>query len=651
MKAVSTLFFYYLLASVCWLCVLSVKMSYKSKAKTKSLLERVSIVDSTMNLAFTSIKTKTFLKETNLLSSASNEYFAIYSLDNESITITSDPKLNSSQKIIAQATYLTDIREVGWRRLHIKTLNDVDCKLNSLLQCYTSGFLEGSITHVEIHQYYNNAQTFLQDMSKESFKKLHDIYEIMYESIIKKINNDEVSKITDPKERAMWNYYLCFISQLDGLYAGYNSNYEEDTLENIIKRMTIVDFLILNSSGNFGDIKSIIDISDTSKYKVDETTDFSSKENLEKLFGEIDILSIYKSLLKHSHCSVIAKLIKQQNGEYDIISGHDTWSSYSELIRTLKTYSYEFDSKCKNNNESLLPKPKKISMSSYPGVLFSGDDFYVLESGVTLLQTTLNVLDRFKYYNLIDFSNYIPEFIRLMTINFLSDTGVEWVENYKNTKNHLYITQWVVVDYNQLSLYNARNSELTKKGIIQVLEEVPSKVFSEDITNKFFEDGYFGSFNYPYFDESFHILGFSKFQELKVKGSDPSVNSRQFIIDKLHNQIHDIESFIKIISYNGFHEPNPEFEDDPSLNDPTNGIMARYDLLQDADYFGGIDYKVLNLAYSKKQQFDTRLGPTMSNPQLPVLILDIPESNWRKKYFEGIPKRIDFKQILFVPIY
>lgn len=651
MKDISVLFFFYLLALSCWICVLSVKMNFKSKAKTQSLLDRVSLIESPFNLGFTSIKTKLFLKDISLLNKSSTEFFAVYSLDNDSITITSDPKLENNHKVIAQATYLSDISQVGWRRLHIKTLNDEDCYLNSLLQCYTSGYLEGAITHTEIYQYHVNAQSFLQDLSKESFKRLHDIYEIMYESIVHKINNDEISKITDTKERARWNYYLCIISQLDGLYAGYNSNYEADTPDNISKRLTIVDFLILNSSGNFGDIKSIIDISDSSKYKVDETTDFSSKENLEKLFGETDIISIYKKLLKNSHCSVIAKLIKQQNGEYDIISGHDTWSSYSELIRTLKTYNYEFDSKCKNKNDTLIPKPKKISMSSYPGVLFSGDDFYVLESGLTLLQTTLNVLDRFKYYNLIDFSNYIPEFIRLMTINFLSNTGEEWVENYKDSKNHLYITQWVIVDYNQLSIYNANPLDSNKKGVIHVLEEVPNEVFIEDISEKFFVDGYFGSFNYPYFDKSFQILGYSKFQSLKEKRNDPWINSRQFILEKLHTRIYDIESFIKIISYNGYKNPSNDFEDDPSLNDPSNGMMARYDLFEIPEYFGGIDYKVLNHEYSKELKFEAKLGPTTSNPHLPVLVLDIPEHNWRKKYFQGIPTRIDFNQITFKPLY
>jgi len=67
---------------------------------------------------------------------------------------------------------------------------------------------------------------------------------------------------------------------------------------------------------------------------------------------------------------------------------------------------------------------RTINFSSYPGVLFSGDDFYLIDNKITILQTTLNVVNKFKYKNIINQKSYIPEFMRIMTTNFMSNTAV-----------------------------------------------------------------------------------------------------------------------------------------------------------------------------------------------------------------------------------
>ena len=108
--------------------------------------------------------------------------------------------------------------------------------------------------------------------------------------------------------------------------------------------------------------------------------------------------------------------------------------------------------------------------------------------------------------------------MRIMITNFISNSALDWVENYKSYKNHLYITQWTVLDYNVLDKINSDKSKKDflkanekYKGLAYLLEEVPSSIIYEDITGLLLSETYFGSFNLAYFKEHQKILGLNDF--------------------------------------------------------------------------------------------------------------------------------------------
>lgn len=566
---------------------------------------------------------------------------AYYDETSKKISIHSQENQDGSNKKIANLKYNKSINKIGFHKLEIKTFSNV----NSLFQCYVAGFLEGRTTHQEIHDYFNNIHIFFDGYSEDSLKDLYDVYQITYNYIYDSINADSFSKLDDEDLRK-WYHIACLKSQLDGLYQGYNSIAE--------KKLTLLDFMFINSEGNYGDIQNIIKMTNMTQLK-EEADDFSTNENLMKIYNSTNIEEIWRNLVRHSHCSVIVKLIHDKiSGKYDIISGHDTWSSYAELIRTLKTYDFAFDS-CENSSceSSVLDKPKKIVFSSYPGVLFSGDDFYVLNNQVVLLQTTLNVLDRFKYKNLIDFSKgYIPEFMRIMTTNFLSESGEDWVKKFKDYKQHLYITQWIVIDYNVLERLNqeksTENLESYAKGLVHIVEEVPRNIYDKDITKQLLDETYLGSFNLPYFDESYRILGYSQFKE--INKANKQFSPRDYILSKLHDKITDVDSFEKVISYNGYKLDDPNgglhVEDDPSYTNPDNGIMSRGDLSMFPSLNGGIDYKVVNSIYVKEMRFKAKAGPTTRKDDIMTpfrLDKQAPDAG----FYRGIPSVFDFQAFVY----
>ena len=60
-------------------------------------------------------------------------------------------------------------------------------------------------------------------------------------------------------------------------------------------------------------------------------------------------------------------MVKSPADWSDVIVGHTTWTSYSNMLRVYKYYNFLGG-----------PKPYRVSFSAKPGLLYSKDDFYVL---------------------------------------------------------------------------------------------------------------------------------------------------------------------------------------------------------------------------------------------------------------------------------
>ncbi len=66
-----------------------------------------------------------------------------------------------------------------------------------------------------------------------------------------------------------------------------------------------------------------------------------------------------------------------------------TWGSLGTMLRVYKMYDFHYtlDGTSKNR----VPA-RRTSFSSSPGVMYSGDDFYVLSSGMVVQETTIGSL-------------------------------------------------------------------------------------------------------------------------------------------------------------------------------------------------------------------------------------------------------------------
>ena len=90
------------------------------------------------------------------------------------------------------------------------------------------------------------------------------------------------------------------------------------------------------------------------------------------------------------------------------------------MIRVLKKYRFEIHQTA--NEDSPMVPGHSMSFSSYPGLLYSGDDFTILSSGIVAMETTIgnSNADLWKY---IKPTGQVLEGIRSVVANRLATTG------------------------------------------------------------------------------------------------------------------------------------------------------------------------------------------------------------------------------------
>ena len=546
-----------------------------------------------------------FNKEENL---DSNTLYAYYDKLNSKIIITKEEKLNNENNLIAKGKYEKTRYKTGWDLFESKTYNNA----NPIIQLYSIGIIEGILSQEEIKDYMNNFRYALG--GNEKAIQLKQWFKDADENIKRKINNINSEKDNKFDLKSL-SYLACLHAQINGLYKGYNLKSEEDDVD-------IYELYLLNSEGNYDNTLVYMGIN---QIEYNDNVNFENDENLMKYYNTTKFEEIWRKLTRKSHCSAIVKLINENN-EKNILFGHNTWTGFYELLRTYKSIDYAFE----GDNQILGLKPIKMKYSSYPGILFSGDEYYTIENNLAITQTSLSTIFPERLVNGLNKKEYIPEFMRIMTINFLSRTGKEWVKNFEKlyNGNHIYFASWIIVDYNKIN---------SNKNLIFIAEEVSENVMTIDYTKEFLKKGYYGSYNLPFFKEYTVQTGISYFN---LNLDDKKYNPRGYLVKSLINEVNDIQSFQDLLTYNKYKMNDSKVEDDPSVDDPYNGIASR------SEEYGTIDFKIIDKNLINNGNIYAYSGPIYGdNPNFKPFNKNDIKSDL-KNYMEGIPEEFNFEPIL-----
>ncbi len=157
------------------------------------------------------------------------------------------------------------------------------------------------------------------------------------------------------------------------------------------------------------------------------------------------------------------------------------------MIRIYKHYQFNF------HHHSV--KSQRSSHSSYAGFISSSDDFYVLDTGLVVAETTISILNE-KLYNLCEPATSVLAWVRNLVANRMANSGEEWCNIYKEHNSGTYNNQWLIVDYKRFD----SGTGTLNPGALYVMELIPGFVEIKDMTPVLQSDSYWASYNRPYFE-------------------------------------------------------------------------------------------------------------------------------------------------------
>uniref|UniRef100_A0A8C7LBH4 Phospholipase B-like n=1 Tax=Oncorhynchus kisutch TaxID=8019 RepID=A0A8C7LBH4_ONCKI len=432
--------------------------------------------------------------------------------------------------------YLLCVLSLSWAYLEVTTSGSY----NDSIQAYASGAVEATVTSQLIYKHWmNTLMGYCGPFTFESgfCQRLKDYITSNLQWVRQQIE--------EHPHCPYWHQVRLALLQLKGLEDGYN-----DQLSFPSGPFTLnpFGFLLFQMGGDLEDLEGALNKSSHSR------------------------------TLGSGSCSALIKLLP---GNKDLLVSHDTWNIYQAMLRILKKYQFAY--RVSPTDSDMIPGGTQ-AFSSYPGSIFSGDDFYILSTGLVTLETTIGNSNP-ALWKFVQPTGAVMEWLRNIVANRLATTGKAWAE-----------------------IFSKHNSGT---GL----------VVHSDKTQELLQKGYWSSYNIPYYEEVFNASGCRELVEQFGPWFSLDMNPRAQIFRRNQSHVTDMDSMVRLMRYNNFKEdPLSRCEGcDPPANGE-NTISARSDLNQANGTYpfgalkqrphGGTDMKVTSYEMWREFGFLAASGPT-----------------------------------------
>lgn len=395
----------------------------------------------------------------------------------------------------AMAVFEDSLNVTGWGILNVKT----SAKFSDLQQGYAAGFAEGVLTAPRIWEHFLNMRwVFFQN--EEPDHRLIDFFNAQDAWT----RNQTASNPSDP----FWQQVGHLLAQVDGLRDGYNA-VSGLALDNFA-------FWFLNSDGDLSQIIPAV------------------MREKRPDFDHMAALQIENYLAENSRCS---SLIKLTGNFSNLFMGHSTWYTYSSTNRIFKHYHFSLSNPRVASNT--------MSFSSYPGVLVSIDDYYLMPgSGLGMVQTSLVIVNA-SLYDLIKPESLLAWY-RVRVANHLAHSGQEWYDLLRIAASGTYCNTYMVVDFNKFTPGQGLVDDL-----LWIIEEIPGVCVGRDLTS-FLQFGYWPSYNVPFQPEVVTLSGYTVLSKRGVASADFQLAPRAEIFRRDNNEVTDLDSFKNLLRSNRY---------------------------------------------------------------------------------------------------
>lgn len=500
---------------------------------------------------------------------------------------------------VAVANFTDDINKSGWSYLEVST----SLSYNDSLQSYAAGLVESAVTSQLIYKHWMNTLMgycgpFTRD--PEYCQRLKQYITTNLQWITQQMNAHNDS--------SYWHQVRLSLLQLKGLEDGYNGQVDFPTGNFSIDPF---GFLLFQLGGDLEDLEAAL-----------------NKSSQARTVGS-------------GSCSALIKLLP---GNKDLLMSHDTWNTYQSMLRILKRYNFAY--RTSPTEKSVIPG-RIQAFSSYPGSIFSGDDFYILSSGLVTMETTIGNSND-DLWKFVKPQDVVMEWLRNIIANRLAENGRDWADIFSRYNSGTYNNQWMIVDY---KLFVPGEGQM-KQGLFTVLEQIPGMIVTADKTEELFKSGYWASYNIPYFEEVFNASGGQELVQKYGSWFSFSENPRAQIFRRNQTLVTDIESMVRLMRYNNYKDdPLSRCNECDPVQNGENTISARSDLnpangtypfgaLRQRSH-GGTDMKMTSYEMVKNFEMLAVSGPAWD--QVPVFQWST--SPYNKLLHMGHPDRWDFPTV------
>jgi len=488
-----------------------------------------------------------------------------------------------SKHKVGLASYSNEVNTTGWAFLEVETKETFPDKI----QAFAAGYVEGWVTSSLLYMQYLNTVVGRCDGKEELCGRIQHWVDANTRWV--------EASVRGKKHRSpYWHQVGLFYTQLHGLYAGFQAAVKDGPG----KEVTYTDLLTMNIFGDLEDLEGAF--SDPSSW----------------------VPSTVRGL---GRCSALVRLLP---GNSDLLVSHDTWNSYQSMLRVLKSYSLPYHTR---HGGDQVVAGRQLTFSGYPGVIYSGDDFTLTSSGLTVLETTIGNSNPELWQFLSH--NTVLEGVRSMVATRLASDGEGWTEVFARENSGTYNNQWMVVDYKLFV-----PGEELQPGTFWVLEQLPGYVERGDVTEVLANRTFWPSYNSPYFPDVFNMSGNWDLMEKLGDWFSYSRTPRAQIFARDAPGVADMEGMIKLMRYNNYTlDPLSACNCTPPYS-AENGISARCDLNpRNGSYpfgalghrsHGGTDMKVTSSSLALALEFVAQSGPTWD---------PLPPFRWSDQDFKDTP--------------
>jgi hypothetical protein len=566
---------------------------------------------------------------------------------------------------LAWASYKNTVAQNGWGYLSVKATEDD--KISDELKSYAAGFVEGIATAKQIKEFQHNAHALMakDETSHQAIGSIRDLFNKELKNIHKMSSLVEGKSTAAPAAKSgstvnakVWKHAKFMTLQAWGIVDAYNQHVDQVHGT----PMSMVDMMILNSDGETPELEKAYDfqevllrqanreggddnITDDAFVQTGRVRRHSHMGAINNLRGrtrrehaigtserrpapEMDDRAWRTFRAHYGRCSALVRLTENNS---DIFVGHTTFSDYSEMNRIFKFYDLPLEGGAS----------RRMSFSSYPGVIGSTDDYYIMDTGVVVTETTVSMMSDEAFDNLDDNGTYIPDYMRIMIANRLARTATEWVDYMKSTATGTYNSQWMVVDYNLF-----KPGQPLKNGTFWVLEQAPGVSHGEDMSARLQSTGFWASENRGFFGDVRNVSGEADAEDINGEIFSEAHNPRANIFAKTAPTVQSLADMRAEMQRNKW----PNEVDGGIANTPDHAIAARGDLSKDRpDPNGGVDSKVTNSCLVKSLAADAICGPTHDGLPAFRWVDDKGKELYPEYPHDGLPNLWNFDWVRFTP--